>query len=924
MDSFLSKFKVNSTTSSMNTGKGYLPVFFMINKDEKGAFLEIVNDKGECTEVDYHSYNGSSFNVLRSIDNIRQEQMLKISWGEENNGIYLTEHPYLLYELIHCENIVDSNMHSIEYSTDRAQVCCLLTKKDKEVTSSFVLNTDEMLTDFFLLSDSFALSKNKIIAIQAIGDNYEQLKNLQATFPENMLEHYLSVLYSYIEHIQVKYYDYNVEISEEYIKTIPTIIFEKIDTDKALYLRLEQTIADVDTDFLNRFDLIWSASLTIEHKIILKRIIRQPIEEEASKLQKLIKKYAPDKISAKEIFNDNGFFIIPPDTAGNFLLKALPSLLNNYRLIGADKLREYKVIPSIPKLNINLSSGIDFLEGTASLDIEGQQFSLKDILMQYDKHKYVVLSDGNRAIVDEKYIHKLKRIFTNSKDKKKVKVSFFDLPEIEDMIGQRMQGETFEKHRKVYQGFNKLAKQKIKLPNVNAKLRSYQTEGVKWIKYLYDNNLGGCLADDMGLGKTIQTISMLTLIYPKTKTPSLLIMPRSLLFNWQAELKRFAPQLSFYIYYGTERSMDDAKKSSLILTTYALVRNDIENFSKEKFNYVILDESQNIKNISSQTTQAILLLQAKHRLALSGTPIENNLTELYSLYRFLNPAMFGSLEDFNKRYTNPIQKDNDNDTLISLRHKIYPFMLRRLKKDVLAELPDRIDQTLDVEMSTEQFRFYEHRRKYYYNEIHQSIAQEGIKKSQFMMFQALNELRRIASVPESLTDGNIQSPKLEQLSESLTEAVSNGHKVVVFFNYIAGIELMSERLDNIGIDYACMTGSTTDRKSIVERFQKDSSCMVLLMTLKTGGVGLNLTAADTVYIFEPWWNKAAEEQAINRLHRFGQKAKVLSYSLIMQNSIEEKIHQLQEQKSALFNGLIGSDSSSSKQLTEEDINYILG
>ena len=393
---------------------------------------------------------------------------------------------------------------------------------------------------------------------------------------------------------------------------------------------------------------------------------------------------------------------------------------------------------------------------------------------------------------------------------------------------------------------------------------------------------------------------------------------------WQNELKKFAPQLSVYTYYGNERDIKEAMKHQVILTTYALVRNNIEEFRKEKFHYVILDESQNIKNMTTQTTQAALLLHTEHRLALSGTPVENNLSELYSLFRFLNPTMFGTLDNFNSRYATPIQKDGDKDALYSLRKKIFPFMLRRLKKDVLKDLPDRIEQTLYVEMSQEQHDFYERRRQYYYTQVHQAITAEGIGKSQFVMFQALNELRRIASIPESLSDGHIKSPKLEQLADSLMEAVSNGHKVVVFFNFIAGIEELSEILDQNGIDYACMTGSTRDRRSIVERFQNDPQCKVMLMTLKTGGVGLNLTAADTVFIFEPWWNKAAEEQAINRLHRFGQKAKVLSYSLITQQTIEEKIQLLQQKKAELFEGLIGADSLSSKQLSEEDIDFILG
>ncbi|MDE6336009.1 MAG: DEAD/DEAH box helicase, partial [Muribaculaceae bacterium] len=301
------------------------------------------------------------------------------------------------------------------------------------------------------------------------------------------------------------------------------------------------------------------------------------------------------------------------------------------------------------------------------------------------------------------------------------------------------------------------------------------------------------------------------------------------------------------------------------------------------------------------------------------------LTELYSLFRFLNPTMFGSLDDFNASYTNPIQRFGDKDASESLRRKIFPFILRRLKKDVLNDLPDRIDQTIYVEMSEKQKRLYNERRQSYRVQINEIIARDGIQKSQFVMFQALNELRRIASVPESVSDGMVASPKIDELVESLIASAGNGHKSVVFFNFIAGLEIVMERLEKIGIQYETMTGSTSAgaRKKVVERFQSDPSCMVILLTLKVGGVGLNLTAADTVYIFEPWWNKAAEQQAINRLHRIGQKKTVTSYSIITMGTIEEKMLQLQAQKSELFNELISADTASTKTLTQKDIDFIL-
>lgn len=942
MSDFLTQFKKLQPITIAKSGKTMTgkEIFFMIRTGENDTFIIPVDKKLKPVEADYHYYSGDTAQLLRSIDSIKEEMAFQISWDEsEATDVSLSQNPHLLYQLIRCKNLIDEKGHAISVHPDTSVLQLVLKKFGRNIEPHFIIaakdSSDAEEYDgakkyeanklyFSLLSDSFVLSDNVIYPIAPIGDNYHKLSYFTTRFTEDMLEEYLSVFFSFIESVQVTYEYYTVEFSDTDIVPTPSLSFEKIDADKTLFLRLVESYKGLPLDFVQQFDLSMVASLSLDQKIVVKRLAHLPIDEITNNLRKEIIQYAPSKAAQKDVYVEDHLFIIPEETAGPFLLQSLPSLLRTYQLIGAEKLREYKVKPMTPKLNISLSSGIDFLEGDASITLEGEQFSLQQILSQYNKKKYIQLSDGNRAIIEDGYMRRLERIFKKKDKDGKVKVSFFDLPEIEDLINEPLEGEAFKHHREVYEGFNHLAEKTLKAPKLNAQLRPYQAEGIKWIKYLYDNNLGGCLADDMGLGKTVQTIGVLTLIYPKVKKPTLIVMPRSLLFNWQNELKKFAPQLSVYTYYAGDRDIKEAMKHQVILTTYAIVRNDIETYSKQKFHYVILDESQNIKNTTTQTTQATLVLHAEHRLALSGTPVENNLTELYSLFRFLNPTMFGSLDDFNSRYTGPIQRDNDKDTLLSLRKKIFPFMLRRLKKDVLKDLPDRIEQTLFVEMSPEQHDFYERRRQYYYNQVRQTIAAEGIQKSQFVMFQALNELRRIASIPESLSDGHIKSPKLDLLTDTLLEAVANGHKVVVFFNFIAGIEELSERLDQNGVDYACMTGSTRDRKSIVERFQNDPQCRVMLMTLKTGGVGLNLTAADTVFIFEPWWNKAAEEQAINRLHRFGQKAKVLSYSLITQQTIEEKIQLLQQQKAELFEGLIGADSSSSKHLSEDDINFILG
>lgn len=927
MDNFLSKLKINPAASFSTERYTGQDILLKLDATGDDTFLCVVNGKGEDITPDYRYYAGSVAQLLRSMDNARREQVHQFSWDGVDEGISLKTHPYLLFPLALCKNIVDENMNPIHVSENNASLQLSLRREGDTIIPDLQANVGDgsIQKEFRLLSDSFLLADHTLYPTSPVGDNYTQLPFFIEPFREDLLESYLSIFCSFIENVQPVSEDFEVVVSpDEKVRTSPAILFEQVDDDNALYLKVIESIPGLPVDLTSQFELTRTATRTLDRQVLVRPLEHVSLEESLARVKKQIIQSTSDKQARKDVYQDGNLFIIPGDTAAHFLRQGLLSLLKDFQLIGTDKLRKYNLQLVRPRLNLQLSSGIDFLEGDADVEVGEEHFSLQEFLAQYRKQHYILLSDGSHALMDENYMRRLERLFRLKKKDKEVKVSFFDLPEIEEMLDSQLTGEVFKHHREVYEGFNLLKKQKLRLPALNATLRPYQIEGVKWIKYLHDNKLGGCLADDMGLGKTLQAITILTMLYPKEKTPSLVVMPRSLLFNWQDELNKFAPSLSVYTYYGHGRNLKEALSHQVVLTTYAMVRNDAEAFSREQFYYVILDESQNIKTINAQTTQAVFLLKARHRLALSGTPVENNLTELYSLFRFLNPTMFGSLSDFNEQYTYPIQRENDKEALESLRRKIFPFLLRRLKRDVLKELPDRTEQTLYVEMEKAQADFYEQRRRYYYRQVKENIATEGIQKSQFIMFQALSELRRIASVPESLTDDKITSPKLNLLLETVCEAVTNRHKVVIFFNFIAGLELAGERLEKEGIDFASMTGSTHDRRSVVERFQNDPQCMVLLMTLKTGGVGLNLTAADTVFIFEPWWNKAAEEQAINRLHRYGQTAKVLSYSLITKGTIEEKILQLQQQKSALFNELIGSDSALSKHLTEEDINYILG
>lgn len=922
--------RARSLSSLPETDKGDVRLVLTVEGGEQKPMLAVCDKKLRPLTFNADEYSGDLGTLLRAVERLLGEYT--IGWdAEPQQKVCLAEHPELMFLLQRCADaFVDGKGEALTFHDEQVWVRLSLRKDVEAYTTAIVVQgrEDTDVAVLAALSDGFVLCADRVIyPVAPLGANFPLLLSFAGQrVPEVDMENFLSVFFSYVNNVRMARDEFRLTDRGETIQAVPTLCFEKVDADKSLYLKVMNSIPDINDPLTESLQLTVRAFLGPDATVSLKHIQRRPLDESIKILGKIIAQAAPDRQSRKDIYQDGDFFIVPETCAGPFLFNALPQLLANFALLGSEKLREYRVSPVAPKLRVKLASGIDFLEGDAKIEFGDEQMSLQDVLAAWRKQHYVQLSDGNRAIIADSYMKRLERIFDVSKKRKDgtVKVSFFDLPEIEDLLQERVEGAAFAHHREVFAGFNDLKRRRLAKPNVQAALRDYQREGVKWIKYLYDNSLGGCLADDMGLGKTLQTIAVLADIYPGAELPTLIVMPRSLIFNWQGELQRFAPQLSVYTYYAQERDIDKATKAQVVLTTYAVVRNDIERLKDREWQYVILDESQNIKNVAAQATQAVHLLRTAHRLALSGTPVENNLTELYSLFRFLNPAMFGTLETFNARYTYPIQKDGDKNVLTALRRKIYPFLLRRLKKDVLAELPDRTDQQLRVEMSEPQRRLYEERRRYYKGVVERNVAEEGVQKSQFVIFQALNELRQIASIPEAYSDSKIASPKIEQLLASLEEAVENGHKCVVFFNFLLGIELVAERLNKLGIEYAEMTGATTNRRRVVERFQRDPECAVMLMTLKTGGVGLNLTAADTVFIFEPWWNKAAEEQAINRLHRIGQTQKVLAYSLVAEETIEEKILLLQQQKAELFDGLIGSDTTSQKVLTEADIDFIFG
>ena len=946
-------------------------IFFQLKFDKEGsAYIRVIDQKQNEVEVDYRSYSGHNREVLKSLENIKARNSFRIDWekpSETSEKSYLSENEFLIWQLQKCDNFVDSDLHPLLFEPGHAEIAIVLGDEQNAESRIVLMHQGREFQRPLFLQESHVLADGRIFEIEPIGENFSLLPLFETRVQPEELERYLSLLYSYFDNITVRYKDYQ-QVEGLCRQTQPTLIFEKIDPDNSLYMRIANSLSGFGADFFDNYELSKVAVLNeLEARIVISDVIQEDLSPHCQEMSKLLSKYKKALKGREKIeyFREDNLFIIEENLARELMHQELPRFLTRYSVFGAEKLKSYKIRASTPKLNLSLKHGIDFLEGEATLDIDGETIPLFEAISQYRKSSYIQLSDGTQAIINQAYISKLERIFRKRKDG--VGVSFFDLPIVEELIEEKIAHESFKKSREIFLGFNRLNEARVPIPELHAPLRPYQEQGYRWLNYLHQHSLGGCLADDMGLGKTIEAIALLSALYPAqhensgqleqkkrkkqpmrqleqseqpgqdesfgqvevtghpaNNTPSLVAMPKSLLYNWAAEISRFNPNLTYYIYYANNRDLEAAKKNNLILTTYGMIRNDIEKFKEEEFYLIILDESQSIKNIDSQISKAVMLLKSRHRLALSGTPIENNLGELYALFRFLNPAMFGSVKDFTRYYAVPIQQENDGEVVHELKKKIYPFILRRLKKDVLKDLPDKIEQTYFVEMSQSQKKLYDIRRLFYYQTVKEQIGRNGIEKSQFYIFQALSELRQIASIPESKSDGQILSPKREVLMENIVDSVANGHKILVFANFLSAIDYIAEDLEKEGIEYLVMTGATRDRQTLVDRFQRDQRVKVFLMTLKTGGVGLNLTAADTIFIFDPWWNRAAENQAVDRTHRIGQNRTVFSYRLITQASIEEKIMELQGKKSELFENIISADSASLKSLDETDIEFILG
>ncbi len=637
---------------------------------------------------------------------------------------------------------------------------------------------------------------------------------------------------------------------------------------------------------------------------------------------------------------------IRPEGTDSLVLKGAEVLKNNWFFLfvdamkdmdipvfGFEALKNFRFNTAKPSTKIYISSHTDWFDAKVEIFFGEQKITVADVKKALaNKQQFVPLQDGSLGILPEEWIKKYSLLFRVGEGKsEKMKLSRYHFSIIEELYENRDEEELFfqleERYDKLKE-FNNI--EQIEPPeHLKPILRPYQESGFHWLNYLNDVKWGGILADDMGLGKTLQALTFLHHIKKTNgKLKALVVCPTTLMYNWENEIKKFTPNIRNYIHHGGTRTRDAIldEEIDVIITTYGTLRSDIKIFVEQEFDYIILDESQAIKNPSSKVTKAASLLKAKSRLCLSGTPLQNNTFDIFAQMNFLNPGMLGTMEFFKQEFAVPIDKFGEQEQKEHLRKLLFPFILRRTKEQVAKDLPEKTEMILFCEMGDEQRKIYDAFRNDFRDKILGVVENQGINKSQLTILQGLMKLRQICDSPAIMNDQekfpNV-SIKLDELVREITENISD-HKALVFSQFLGMLALIRARLDEMGVKYEYFDGSTTalDREKAIQSFQNDTSCRVFLISLKAGGVGLNLTAADYVYIVDPWWNPAVEQQAIDRTHRIGQTKNIFAYRMICKDTVEDKILSLQEKKRALAADLITDDSGFVKNLTREDLEYL--
>lgn len=739
--------------------------------------------------------------------------------------------------------------------------------------------------------------------------------------------------------------------SEEWNKTLTEFLLplakeHKIDFDKTLVHEVKDGNPEVKLFLLEKGEhLVFQPSFSYKGYETKAKDRQEVVIPQGEKVVIVHRNREKEREFVQKLQNLHSSFIYNEDTT-SLALKGTDVLKNNWFFLFVDAMKEMKTPvfgfealknfrfnTAKPQTKIFISSNTDWFDAKIDIVFGDQQVTVAEVKRALaNKQQFVQLNDGTLGILPEEWLKKYSLLFRVGEGKtNSLKLSRYHLSVVDELYETRDEEELVVQLEEKYQNLREFNKIKEIEPPYALKmiLRPYQVAGYQWLNYLTDIRWGGILADDMGLGKTVQALSFIE-YYKKEKgqLKALVVCPTTLIYNWENEIKKFTPKLSYRIHHGAARTRikEELVDHDVTITTYGTLRSDIKLLMSVEFDYVIMDESQAIKNPSSKVTKAACLLNAKNRLCMSGTPLQNNTFDIFAQMNFLNPGMLGTMEFFRQEFAIPIDKFGEQDRKEHLKKILYPFILRRTKEQVAKDLPEKQEMILFCEMEEEQRNIYDAYRNDYRNQILGTIETQGIQKSQLTILQGLMKLRQICDSPAILNEQekfDNHSIKLDELAREITENIGN-HKALVFSQFLGMLALIKAKLDHLGIKYDYFDGSTSapDREKAIQSFQNNDEVRVFLISLKAGGVGLNLTAADYVYIVDPWWNPAVEQQAIDRTHRIGQTKNIFAYRMICKDTIEDKILQLQEKKRALAKDIISDDASFVKTLTREDVEYL--
>ncbi|MBN2628826.1 MAG: DEAD/DEAH box helicase [Spirochaetales bacterium] len=608
----------------------------------------------------------------------------------------------------------------------------------------------------------------------------------------------------------------------------------------------------------------------------------------------------------------------------------VPRFLSYYgpelKAAGAEVQLENRPIALEGEISFKVSRDSDLLKVNAEVTIDEE--TARMMLDEHYAELGLVRAGNNYLVLDEAALEQLEKLrsqgLTSEGD---LETSLSNIPVLET-LSKATEGEEdmIEQNLMTLRSLENVSTiEETPLPSrFKATLRHYQIHGYNWLNFLHNYGLNGCLADDMGLGKTVQTLAFLQGLKERGELgTSLLITPVVTLPNWEGELQKFAPELEYVRHWGKDRAdhADHFRHLDLIIVSYQTIRYDIEMFLDREYDYIILDEGHYIKNASSQTFRSIIRLKSRHRLSLTGTPIENNTSELWSQMTFLNPGLLGTMREFQERFAIPIEKQQDEDAAGILRKTVFPFILRRKKEEVAPDLPPREEILHYLDMSSEQEEIYNRQKDFYRALVDGLIEREGLQKSSIEIFSYILKMRQLAIHPPMLGDdySHIPSCKMDSLVNLLDKLRQEDHKVLIFSQFLGTLNYLSRLCESRNWLYSHITGETEDRKEEINRFQHNPDVRIFLLSLKAGGIGINLTAADYVILFDPWWNPAVEQQAIDRAYRIGQKRKVITYKFITRHTIEEKILTMQEEKKDLADRIITEEQGFMKNLTGREI-----